>query len=287
MDWLYPCFFPGAATIPTQTWVLRSCLIPIPIIKGCSADLILLVKSPMVLWYLIPLFHRGFWGLACCWKPRRGWWSGLQETSGPIPGVCEVWELQWGCTFPKELLRCIFGKEGSWASSRSLELWGGDQSTAGQEQGEHLTTNNCSSLKCQVTVNGIWNKWWGGSAPICSWRGSENHRTTPSPFQTNVDFEILENTQVFWSVLIFLLQALIWWGFESLEVLVLPWKAKQGSGFPPRSAAFRGWKGGRAFSSGGLSSPKMAVRRDEWEKGKAGGSGELPSISKGCVVNSH
>lgn len=100
--------------------MLRSCLTPISIKKGHSTDLILSVKNPIVLFHLIPHFHRGFWSLVCGWKPRRGWWSGLQETSGPIPGLCEVWELQWGCTFPKELLHCIFGEEGSLASSRSM-----------------------------------------------------------------------------------------------------------------------------------------------------------------------
>lgn len=108
------------STVLTEICVLRSCLTLIPIKGGCSADLILSVKSPIVLLPLIPPFHQGFWSLVCGWKPQRGWWSGLQETSGPIPGLCEVWELQWGCTFPKELLHCIFGMEGSWASSRSM-----------------------------------------------------------------------------------------------------------------------------------------------------------------------
>lgn len=70
---------------------------------------------------------------------------------------------------PRSCYAAFLVRRGAGLPPDPWELRGGDQSTAGWERGEYPTTNNCSSLKCQVTVNGIWNKCWGGSAQICSW----------------------------------------------------------------------------------------------------------------------
>lgn len=142
------------STVLTEICVLRSCLTLIPIKGGCSADLILSVKSPIVLLPLIPPFHQGFWSLVCGWKPQRGWWSGLQETSGPIPGLCEVWESSGAALSPRNCYTAFLVWRGAGLPPDPWELRGGEQSTAGQEQGEHPTTNNCSSWKCRATVNG-------------------------------------------------------------------------------------------------------------------------------------
>lgn len=53
---------------------------------------------------------------------------------------------------PRKCYAAFSVRRGAGPPPDPWELPGGDQSTAGQEQREHPTTNNCSSLKSQVTV---------------------------------------------------------------------------------------------------------------------------------------
>lgn len=265
------------STVLTEICVLRSCLTLIPITGGCSADLILSVKKSHCAFTSHSSLSPGV-------LESGAWVEATERLVVRAPGDIwshprPVWGLgaAVGLHFPQGTVR--------------LHFWYGEELGFLQIHGSYEGENKAQlgrsreSIRPQIIVPaGNAERQWmaletsGGVALLTSLPGRGQGITELVTLHLNPKLVLksLKKNRFSGWLYFFPLHALTQWGFESLEVLVLPWKWTKAQDFPLGRGAFPGWKGE-------LSAPEVCPAQDGcqeglWEKGKAGRSGQLPSF---------